>query len=72
MPKMKSVSGAAKRFKKTGTGKIKRKRAFFPGGYRQFPRQFPRLIEPPRREAAPVQRRDRVAPARRVVSRWQL
>ena len=28
MPKMKSHSGAAKRFRKTGTGKIKRQRAF--------------------------------------------
>ena len=28
MPKMKTHSGAAKRFKKTGTGKIKRGRAF--------------------------------------------
>ncbi|MEX0944917.1 MAG: 50S ribosomal protein L35 [Balneolaceae bacterium] len=28
MPKMKSNSGAKKRFKKTGTGKIKRKKAF--------------------------------------------
>lgn len=27
MPKMKSHSGAKKRFKKTGTGKIKRKKA---------------------------------------------
>lgn len=27
MPKMKSNSGAKKRFKKTGTGKIKRKKA---------------------------------------------
>jgi large subunit ribosomal protein L35 len=28
MPKMKSHSGASKRFRKTGTGKIKRNRAF--------------------------------------------
>ncbi len=28
MPKMKSNSGAKKRFKKTGSGKIKRKKAF--------------------------------------------
>ena len=28
MPKMKSKRGAAKRFKKTGTGKVKRGRAF--------------------------------------------
>ncbi len=28
MPKMKTHSGAAKRFKVTGTGKIKRRRAF--------------------------------------------
>ncbi|MCF8030457.1 MAG: 50S ribosomal protein L35 [Desulfohalobiaceae bacterium] len=28
MPKMKSHSGAAKRFRKTGSGKIKRNRAF--------------------------------------------
>jgi large subunit ribosomal protein L35 len=28
MPKMKSHSGASKRFRKTGTGKIKRQRAF--------------------------------------------
>lgn len=28
MPKMKSVSGAKKRFKSTGSGKIKRKKAF--------------------------------------------
>jgi large subunit ribosomal protein L35 len=28
MPKLKSVSGAKKRFKLTGTGKIKRKKAF--------------------------------------------
>lgn len=28
MPKMKTHSGAAKRFKKTGTGKVKRGRAF--------------------------------------------
>jgi large subunit ribosomal protein L35 len=28
MPKMKSHSGAAKRFRKTGTGKIKRNSAF--------------------------------------------
>ena len=28
MPKMKSHRGAAKRFKKTGTGKIKRSKAF--------------------------------------------
>ncbi len=28
MPKMKSNSGAKKRFKKTGTGKIKRKKAY--------------------------------------------
>ncbi|SDM30357.1 large subunit ribosomal protein L35 [Catalinimonas alkaloidigena] len=28
MPKMKTKSGAKKRFKLTGTGKIKRKRAF--------------------------------------------
>ena len=28
MPKMKSQRGAAKRFKKTGTGKYKRKKAF--------------------------------------------
>lgn len=28
MPKMKTQRGAAKRFKKTGTGKYKRKRAF--------------------------------------------
>ena len=28
MPKMKSHKGAAKRFKKTGTGKIKRAKAF--------------------------------------------
>jgi len=28
MPKMKTLSGAKKRFKLTGTGKIKRKRAF--------------------------------------------
>ncbi len=28
MPKMKTHSGAAKRFKKTGSGKIKRGRAF--------------------------------------------
>jgi len=28
MPKMKTISGAKKRFKKTGTGKIKRKHAF--------------------------------------------
>jgi large subunit ribosomal protein L35 len=28
MPKMKSNSGAAKRFRKTGTGKIKRNSAF--------------------------------------------
>lgn len=28
MPKVKSNSGAKKRFKKTGTGKIKRKKAF--------------------------------------------
>ena len=28
MPKMKTHSGAAKRFKKTGTGKIKRNKAF--------------------------------------------
>lgn len=28
MPKMKSHRGAAKRFKKTGTGKIKRAKAF--------------------------------------------
>lgn len=28
MPKMKTHRGAAKRFKKTGTGKIKRHRAF--------------------------------------------
>lgn len=28
MPKMKSNSGAAKRFRKTGTGKIKRSSAF--------------------------------------------
>jgi len=28
MPKMKTQRGAAKRFKKTATGKIKRKRAF--------------------------------------------
>ncbi len=28
MPKMKSHKGAAKRFKKTGTGKIKRGKAF--------------------------------------------
>jgi large subunit ribosomal protein L35 len=28
MPKMKSHKGAAKRFRKTGTGKIKRNRAF--------------------------------------------
>lgn len=28
MPKLKTHSGAAKRFKKTGTGKIKRSKAF--------------------------------------------
>ncbi len=28
MPKMKSNSGAKKRFKRTGTGKLKRKKAF--------------------------------------------
>lgn len=28
MPKMKTLKGAAKRFKKTATGKIKRKKAF--------------------------------------------
>ncbi len=28
MPKMKTHRGAAKRFKRTGTGKIKRKKAF--------------------------------------------
>jgi large subunit ribosomal protein L35 len=28
MPKMKSTSGAKKRFRKTGTGKIKRHKAF--------------------------------------------
>ena len=28
MPKMKSHKGAAKRFKKTGTGKLKRSKAF--------------------------------------------
>ncbi|MBC8004824.1 MAG: 50S ribosomal protein L35 [Verrucomicrobia bacterium] len=28
MPKMKTISGAKKRFKLTGTGKIKRKHAF--------------------------------------------
>ncbi|MCH9643797.1 MAG: 50S ribosomal protein L35 [Gammaproteobacteria bacterium] len=28
MPKMKSNSGAAKRFKRTGTGALKRRRAF--------------------------------------------
>lgn len=28
MPKMKTISGAKKRFKKTGTGKLKRKHAF--------------------------------------------
>ncbi len=28
MPKMKTNSGASKRFKRTGTGKIKRKQAF--------------------------------------------
>ncbi len=28
MPKMKSHRGAAKRFKKTGTGKIKRRKAY--------------------------------------------
>lgn len=28
MPKMKTVSGAKKRFKLTGTGKVKRKHAF--------------------------------------------
>ncbi|MCA0986305.1 MULTISPECIES: 50S ribosomal protein L35 [Bacillales] len=28
MPKMKSHSGASKRFKKTGSGKLKRSRAF--------------------------------------------
>ena len=28
MPKMKSVKSASKRFKKTGTGKIKRNKAF--------------------------------------------
>ncbi len=28
MPKLKTHSGAAKRFKKTGTGKVKRGRAF--------------------------------------------
>ncbi len=28
MPKHKSVRGASKRFKKTGTGKVKRKKAF--------------------------------------------
>lgn len=28
MPKMKTISGAKKRFKLTGTGKIKRKKAF--------------------------------------------
>lgn len=28
MPKMKTNRGAAKRFKKTGTGKIKRRRAY--------------------------------------------
>ena len=28
MPKMKSNSGAKKRFKKTGTGRVKRKKAF--------------------------------------------
>ena len=28
MPKMKSHSGASKRFRKTGTGKIKRQRAY--------------------------------------------
>jgi len=28
MPKMKSNSGAKKRFKKTGSGKLKRKKAF--------------------------------------------
>ena len=28
MPKLKSSSGAAKRFKKTGTGKIKRRKAY--------------------------------------------
>ncbi|AQQ52833.1 50S ribosomal protein L35 [Planococcus lenghuensis] len=28
MPKMKSHRGAAKRFKKTGTGKVKRNRAY--------------------------------------------
>ena len=28
MPKMKTCKGAAKRFKRTGTGKLKRRRAF--------------------------------------------
>lgn len=28
MPKMKTHKGAAKRFKKTGTGKVKRRKAF--------------------------------------------
>ena len=28
MPKMKTIKGAAKRFSKTGTGKIKRNKAF--------------------------------------------
>ena len=33
MPKMKTHRGAAKRFSKTGTGKIKRNHGYFPSGF---------------------------------------
>ena len=44
MPKMKTKSGAAKRFKKTGSGKFKRKRAYLRHGMRKRSQDAKRVL----------------------------
>ena len=46
MPKMKSHRGAAKRFKLTGTGKIKRRRAFRNHKFEAKPSTRTRRLKP--------------------------
>ena len=43
MPKMKTHKGSAKRFRRTGTGKIMRAKAFKSHSYQEVPEAYPWL-----------------------------
>ncbi len=67
MPKMKTIKTAAKRFKKTGTGKLRRQQAMRQHLFEKKPSTRTRRLAGDARRA-PRRREEDQAPARRALS----